>query len=92
MSTATQVQHGMSPQVKRGVTRWIVRETMGVVMLAVMLFLAAGTVNWIAGWAMVIVMAGWVIATAIVVIPRCPELLAERVGPKKGAKTWDTAC
>ncbi len=91
MSTATQVQHSMSPQVKRGVTRWVVRETMGVVMLAVMLFLAAGTVNWIAGWAMVIVMAGWVMATAVVVMPRYPELLAERVGPKKGAKTWDTA-
>jgi len=81
----------MSPQVQRGVTRWIVRETMGVVMLALLLFLAAGTVNWIAGWAMVIVMAGWVAATAIVVIPRYPELLAERMGPKKGAKTWDTA-
>jgi len=90
MNTGTQVQYGMSPQVKRGVTRWIVRETMGVVMLAVMLFLAAGTVNWIAGWAMVIVMAGWVAATAIVVIPRYPELLAERVGPKKGSKSWDT--
>jgi len=85
------VQHGMSPQVKRGVTRWIVRESMGIVMLAVMLFLAAGTVSWIAGWAMVIVMAGWVAATASVVIPRYPELLAERVGPKKGAKKWDTA-
>ena len=91
MSTLTQAQHGMSPQVKHGVMRWIVRETMGIVMLAVMLFLAAGTLNWIAGWAMVIVMAGWVIATAIVVIPRYPELLAERTGPKKGAKTWDTA-
>src|SRR5512139_3317395 len=91
MSTVTQVQHGMSPQVKHGVTRWIVRETMGVVMLAVMLFLAAGTVDWIAGWVMVIVMAGWVMATAIVVIPRYPELLAERMGPKKGAKKWDTA-
>ncbi len=91
MSTATQVQHGMSPQVKRGVTRWAIRETMGVVMLAVMLFLAAGTVNWMAGWAMVIIMASWVMATAIVVIPRYPELLAERLGPKKGAKTWDTA-
>ena len=91
MSTITQLRHGLSPQVKRGVTRWIVRETMGVVMLALMLFIAAGTVNWIAGWAMVIVMAGWVMATAIVVIPRYPELLAERVGPKKGAKTWDTA-
>lgn len=91
MSTLTQAQHGMSPQVKRGVMRWAVRETMGIVMLAVMLFLAAGTLNWIAGWATVIVTAGWVIATAIVVIPRRPELLAERVGPKKGAKTWDTA-
>ena len=60
-------------------------------MLALLLFLTAGTVNWIAGWAMVIVMAGWVIATAIVVIPRRPELLAERVGPKKGAKKWDIA-
>ena len=91
MGTTTLVQHGMSPQVKHGVTRWAVRETMGIVMLALMLFLAAGTVSWIAGWAMVIVMAGWVIATAIVVIPRYPELLAERVGPKKGAKKWDTA-
>lgn len=91
MSTVTQFQHNMSPQVKRGVTRWMIRETMGVVTLALLLFLAAGTLNWIAGWAMVIVMAGWVIGTAIVVIPRYPELLAERVGPKKGAKTWDTA-
>jgi protein-S-isoprenylcysteine O-methyltransferase Ste14 len=91
MSTTTEAQQGMSPQVKRGVTRWIVRESMGIVMLAVMLFLAAGTLSWIAGWAMVTVMAGWVAATAIVVMPRYPELLAERTGPKKGAKTWDTA-
>ena len=91
MNSTTQVQHGMSPQVKRGVTRWAIRETMGIVMPALLLFLAAGTVNWIAGWAIVIVMAGWVIATAIVVIPRYPELLAERVGPKKGAKKWDIA-
>ncbi len=91
MSTVTQVRHEMSPQVKRGVARWIVRETMGIVMLGLMLFIAAGTLNWIAGWAMVLVMAGWVIATAAVVIPRYPELLAERTGPKQGAKTWDTA-
>ena len=90
MNTTTQVQHGMSPQVKRSVTRWTIRETMGVVMLAVLLFLTAGTVNWLAGWAMVIIMAGWVVGTALVVIPRYPELLAERVGPRKGAKTWDT--
>jgi protein-S-isoprenylcysteine O-methyltransferase Ste14 len=90
MNTTTPIQHGMLPQVKRGVTRWAVRETMGVVMLALLLFLTAGKLNWLAGWAMVIVIAGWVIATAIVVIPHRPELLAERTGPKKGAKTWDT--
>jgi len=90
MSTTTQVQPGMSPQIRRSVMRWIVRETMGVVMLALLLFLTANTVNWIAGWAMVIVMAGWVLGTALVVLPRYPELLAERVGPRKGAKTWDT--
>lgn len=90
MNTTPQVKSGMSPQVRRSVIRWAVRETLGVVMLALLLFLAAGTVNWIAGWAMVIVMAGWTLATAAVVIPRYPELLAERVGPRKGAKTWDT--
>ncbi len=90
MNTTTHVPSGLSSQVKRGVARWIVRETLGIVMLAAMLFLAAGTPAWIAGWAMVIVMAGWVLATAVVVIPRNPELLAERVGPKKGTKTWDT--
>jgi protein-S-isoprenylcysteine O-methyltransferase Ste14 len=63
---------------------------MGVVMLAVLLFLSANTLNWTAGWAMVVIIAGWVTGTAIVVIPRFPELLAERVGPRRGAKTWDT--
>jgi len=90
MSVTAQEQHGMSPQVKRGVTRWAMRETLGVVMLALLLFLTAGTVDWIAGWTVVIIMTGWVISTAIVVIPHYPELLAERVGPRKGAKTWDT--
>ena len=90
MKAASQVQPEMSPQIRRSVMRWIVRETMGVVMLALLLFLTANTVNWLAGWAMVIVMAGWVIGTALVVLPRYPELLAERVGPRKGAKTWDT--
>ena len=80
----------LSPEVKRGVIRWVIRESLGVVMLAVMLFLAAGTPAWVAGWGMVIVMAGWVIGTAVVVLPRYPELLAERTGPKKGSKTWDT--
>jgi protein-S-isoprenylcysteine O-methyltransferase Ste14 len=78
------------PETTRGVVRWLVRETMGVLMLPVILFLSAGRVDWVMGWVMVGIVAAWVGATALVVIPRNPELLAERVGPKKGAKTWDT--
>lgn len=91
MSTTTQVQHGMSPQVKRGVMRWAFRETMGVIMSAVMLFVAAGRWDWDWGWIVVFTLAGWIGATALAVIPTNPQLLAERVGPRKGAKPWDTA-
>jgi protein-S-isoprenylcysteine O-methyltransferase Ste14 len=75
----------------RIVLRWSIRETMGVVMVALLLFLSAGRWDWIMGWVLVGTVALWVIATGLVVIPRYPELLAERLGPRKGAKTWDTA-
>ena len=91
MSGAKPVQSGMSPEVKRGVTRWAIRETMGVIMSAVILFLCAGRGDWLWGWVAVIMRAGLVRATALTVIPKSPQLLAERVGPRKGAKTWDTA-
>ena len=73
----------------RAVARWAMRETMGLVMLALFLFLSAGRWDW--GWALVILMAAWVIGTALVVIPRYPELLADRISPKKGSKKWDAA-
>lgn len=83
-------QVGQARKTSHQIRRWFVRETMGTVMMAVILFLAAGRLDWLAGWALVILTALWVAATALVVIPRYPELLAERVGPKKGSKTWDT--
>lgn len=80
-----------SADITRIILRWSIRETMGVVMLALFLFLSAGRWDWIMGWALVAITALWVIATGLVVISRYPELLAERLGPRKGGKTWDTA-
>ena len=91
MGAAQSTRPAPSPQLKHIIVRWLIRETLGVVMLAVVLFLAAGTIGWAAGWAVVVIMTGWVIGTALVVIPRYPELLAERLGPKKGGKPWDMA-
>jgi len=59
-------------------------------MLAAMLFLPAGRLDWVMGWVLVGIMFLWANTTALVLILRNPELIAERIGPKKGAKPWDT--
>ena len=75
----------------RGVARWLIRETLGIVMAGVILFLCAGRWDWPWGWATVITLALWVGATALAVIPTNPALLAERTRPRKGSKAWDAA-
>jgi protein-S-isoprenylcysteine O-methyltransferase Ste14 len=75
---------------KRLVARYALRETMGVVLMGVALFWSAGRIDWWAAWVSIVVTAAWVIATAIVIICFHPGLLAERLGPRRGAKSWDT--
>jgi protein-S-isoprenylcysteine O-methyltransferase Ste14 len=89
MNTNPSVEQKEKSDTTHGVVRWLSRETMGVLGQAVVLFLSRGRWDWAMGWAFVILTALWVGATALVVIPRNPDLLAERLGPRKGAKTWD---
>jgi protein-S-isoprenylcysteine O-methyltransferase Ste14 len=70
-------------------TRFAVRETMGTVMAGVALFWAAGTVAWPMGWVVCVVYAAWVAGMAAVLVILEPDLIAERLGPKKGGKSWD---
>jgi protein-S-isoprenylcysteine O-methyltransferase Ste14 len=76
--------------IARGIVRWSLRETIGLLMYIPFLFWPAGTWNWPLAWALIVVTAMWIIGTAMVTIPHHPELLAERVGPRKGGKAWDT--
>lgn len=71
--------------------RYALRETLGLVVMGVALFWSAGRVDWWPAWAALAVMAAWIVATAIVILRFNPGLLAERLGPRKGAKSWDTA-
>ena len=89
MNTDLSVEQKEKSNTTHGVIRWLFRETTGVLGQAAVLFLSVGRWNWVMGWAFVILTALWVSATALVVIPRNPELLAERLGPRKGAKAWD---
>jgi protein-S-isoprenylcysteine O-methyltransferase Ste14 len=71
--------------------RYAIREILGLVVMAVALFGSAGRIDWWAAWAALAVMAAWIAATAIILFRYNPDLLAERLGPRKGSRPWDTA-
>ena len=71
--------------------RYSIREAMGIVVMGVALFWSAGRINWWPAWAALSVMLAWIIGTASVILRFNPSLLAERLGPRKGAKHWDIA-
>ncbi len=75
----------------RGVTRWLIREIVGSLFAAAILFGSAGRLDWAMGWALVGVYLVWTLATALTVIPTNPGMLVERTGPKAGTKKWDMA-
>jgi hypothetical protein len=75
----------------RLIARYAFRETMGLVGMGVALFWSAGRIDWWPAWASIAVMSAWITATAIVIFRLNPDLLAERLGPRKGAKPRDTA-
>ena len=77
-------------ETSRLVTRWLIREIMGTIMVGVILFWSSGDWTWGWGWALVVVYAVWVGANAVLLIPRHPELLAERAQRSiNGMKSWD---
>ena len=76
---------------KKIIIRYSIRESMGLIGMAVALFWSAGTLNWWSAWGALGVMFLWIIATATVILRTNPELLRERLGPRKGAKPWDMA-
>ena len=73
------------------IVRYAIRETMGLVIMGIALFWSAGRIDWWPAWASLAVMFAWIMATAIVILHFNPALLVERLGPRKGAKPWDTA-
>ncbi|MBN1147808.1 MAG: isoprenylcysteine carboxylmethyltransferase family protein [Anaerolineales bacterium] len=81
----------MDAQTRRGVIRWLARESMGIFMVAVTLFWPAGTLNWAWGWALVLIYAVWTIANGLILYSRSPDLLAERATRRAGGKKWDVA-
>jgi len=75
---------------RNDLTRYLIRETMGIVVVGVALFWAAGTLSWWPGWALVALTAGWVAGMTAVILHFNPDMLGERLGARKKGERWDT--
>jgi protein-S-isoprenylcysteine O-methyltransferase Ste14 len=70
---------------------YILDESLGIVGMGVALFWSAGRIDWWPAWAAIAVWLAFFTATDIIIFRFNPDLLAERLAPPKGAKTWDRA-
>ena len=59
-----------------------------VLILAAILFIAAGRLDWVMGW-IYMAMYACVTVIAVLVVPLDPDLIAERTQIKEGVKEWD---
>jgi protein-S-isoprenylcysteine O-methyltransferase Ste14 len=63
---------------RRGIIRWLVQVTIWCLIFAAVLFLAAGQLDWPMAWVYVGLIVLDKFVAAVVLIPNCPELLADR--------------
>ncbi len=59
--------------------------------MSVALFWSAGRIDWWPAWAAIAVWLIWFTVMDIIILRFNPDLMAERLSPPKGAKTWDRA-
>ena len=78
------------PKVRTGAIRWLVRETLGNLMLIAILFGIVGRWNWWMGWALSAIYILWTVSTAVLILPINPAMLAERARPHVDKRKWDT--
>jgi hypothetical protein len=70
---------------------YILGQILGIVGMGVAVFWSAGRIDWWPAWAAIAVWVAFYIAMDILILRLNPDLMAERLTPPKGAKTWDKA-
>jgi protein-S-isoprenylcysteine O-methyltransferase Ste14 len=82
---------GASPKVRRAIVKWTVQSGLGLVGYGLVLFLAAGRLDWTWGWVLLGIVAGVLAGQPLIMVLINPGLLLERGKgiTDKGVKTWD---
>lgn len=77
------------PDISRGVLRWAGQMISALIIFGSILFLAAGRINWMVAWIYLGMNALTQVLSAAILIPRRPDMLAERSKVREGTKAWD---
>lgn len=80
---------GRQRTAKRGARKFVIKTALWFLVMPWVLFPVAGSWTWTNGW---ILYATWFVNSALTIallLPRSPDLLAERAGPQDGMKKWD---
>ncbi len=91
MNKQTSNLHETTPPVRRAVARWAVRAAAGTLIYGALIFLPAGTLNWVWGWVFLAVLMAVIAAHPLIIVPANPEVLVEREKGlwNAGVKPWD---
>jgi protein-S-isoprenylcysteine O-methyltransferase Ste14 len=76
---------------KKLIALYVLDQILGIVAMAVALFWSAGRIDWWPAWAAIALWLACYTAMDIHLLRLNPDLMAERLTPPKGAKTWDRA-
>ena len=81
----------ITPESRRAIYKWILQAILGVAAYGVIIFLAAGTIDWVWGWLLLGLLAAFLAAHPLILVPINPDLLVERgKGIRdEGVKEWD---
>lgn len=76
---------------RRSTASRVVRVVTGVVVCIALLFLPAGRLDWLEGWAFLVFYLAYVLALWAWVLRNDPELMRERTGVAENVENWDKA-
>lgn len=82
-------QSSRESETTRGVVNWAVKGLVAKLFVAAVLFASAGRLDWVMGWVYLGVFLAFDVATALVLLPKSPELLVERANIQESTKGWD---
>lgn len=89
MNMQTQVQNQQKNELNKAVTRRVVQVLGFLLLQGLILFASAGRFNWAGAWAYLGLYLAIITINALILVPKDPELIAERGRTGGNAKPWD---